>query len=282
MASNLATRAASAVERQQDPKRATIKDQIKQMQSQFALAMPRGMEAAQLVRDAITVISANPKLAQCDPTSVLGSLMTCAQLGLRPNVLGQAYVLPRWSSKARGFEASFQIGYQGLIELAYRTGRIQSLIAREVHENDHFDVDYGTADSLIHKPLLTGDRGPVIAYYAVVKYEPQGQAFLVASRSDIEKHRDKFASARTKEGKIFGPWVDHFDSMALKTVVLMLAKWMPKSTEFAGAISADEGVRVDLSPTADLATATEHDYIDAETVDETPEPEPEAVPDDAA
>lgn len=271
MASNLATRAAAAVERQQDPKRATIKDQIKSMESQFALAMPRGHEAAQLVRDALTIISANPNLAKCSPASVLGSLMTCAQLGLRPNVLGQAYVLPRWSSKARGYEASFQIGYQGLIELAHRTGRIESLIAREVHENDHFDVDYGADDKLIHKPLLTGDRGRVIAYYAVAKYLPQGRDFLVASISDIEKHRDKFASARTKEGKIFGPWADHFDSMALKTVALMLLKWAPKSTEMASAISADEGVRLDYSPETDPATATEHDYVDAEPVEEVPD-----------
>jgi recombination protein RecT len=82
----------------------------------------------------------------------------------------------------------------------------------------------------------------------------------------VEKHRDRFASAKNREGKIFGPWVDDFDSMALKTMVRMLAKWMPKSTEFAAAISADEGVRVDLSPQADIATATTHDVIEPATV----------------
>lgn len=265
MGSNLATRAQNAVERQQDPTRATLKDQIKGMEAQFALAMPRGSEAAQLVRDALTAINTTPKLAQCDPTSVLGALMTCAQLGLRPGVLGHAWVLPYYSSKDRGYRAQLIIGYQGLVDLAHRTGRIASLIAREVHEHDHFDVDYGLADSLVHKPLLTGARGDVIGYYAIVKFTTGGHSFIYASRADVEKHRDKFASAKSREGKIFGPWVDHFDSMALKTVVRELAKWMPKSTEFASAISADGGVRVDLSPAADVAQATT--YVEADTVD---------------
>lgn len=262
MASNLVERAAQSVERQQDPTRATIKDQIRAMESQFALAMPRGMEAAQLVRDAITAIGTTPKLAECDPQSVLGSLMTCAQLGLRPGVLGHAWVLPYWDTKARGFKAQLIIGYEGLVELAHRTGQVASLIAREVYANDHFDIDYGLADNLIHKPALHGDRGEVIGYYAIVKYRGGGHSFIYATRSDIERHRDRYAP-RNKEKQIVGPWRDHFDAMAKKSVVRDLARWMPKSTEFASAISADEGVRVDLSPTADIAQATEPSVIDA-------------------
>ncbi|WP_051264703.1 recombination protein RecT [Nakamurella lactea] len=252
MASNLAARAAEQVEQQTAPNRPpTIKEQIGRMESQFALAMPRGSEAAQLVRDAITAINTNPQLAECTPASVLGALMTCAQLGLRPGVLGHAWVLPFRSKGV--MQAQLVIGYQGLVELAHRTGQVASLIAREVHERDHFDVDYGLADSLIHKPLLNGDRGPVTGYYAIVKFKGGGHSFIYASKADVEAHRDKFSKMKS-----FGPWVDNFDSMALKTVVRMLAKWMPKSTEFANAISADEGVRVDYSPTADVAQATEY------------------------
>lgn len=269
MGTDLAARTAQAVERQTDPKRATIADQIRAMESQFALAMPRGMEAAQLVRDAITALRTTRNLDKCDAPSVLGALMTCSQLGLRPGVLGHAWVLPYYSTKDRAYRAQLVIGYQGLIDLAHRTGQIASLIAREVHERDHFDVDYGLADSLVHKPLLHGDRGPVIGYYAIVKYQGGGHSFIYASRSDIEQHRDQFASTKSREGKIFGPWVDHFDSMALKTVVRELAKWMPKATEFAAAISADQGVRVDLSPTADVPAVTEHDdYIDGQIVED--------------
>ena len=114
-------------------KPATLADQIRNMESQFQLAMPKGMEAQQLVRDALTCLRQTPKLAECTPQSVLGGLMTCSQLGLRPGVLGHAYLLPFWDRKQNGMVAQLVVGYRGLVELAHRSGQIQSLIARTVY-----------------------------------------------------------------------------------------------------------------------------------------------------
>lgn len=255
----------------------TLADQIRAMEKQYQAAMPRGAEAAQLVRDALTALRMTKNLAKCDAPSVLGSLMTCAQLGLRPGVLGHAWLLPFWTSKHHqdengrwvgGYKAQLVIGYQGLIELAHRSGKIASLIARTVYEGDEFDVDYGIADTLVHKPNLFGERGAPVAYYAIAKFQGGGYAFYVMSQRDMIRYRDANATAKTREGKVFGPWVDHFEGMAHKTCVRQLAKYMPKSTELAYALAADEGVRVDLTPTADPAEATEHpDYIDSEVVE---------------
>lgn len=238
------------------------------MEKQFQLAMPKGVEAAQLIRDAITVIRANPKLLEASQASLMGCLMTCAQLGLRPGVgaLGHAYIIP-----FKG-QAQLIIGYQGLIELAQRSGKIASLSARIVYQNDDFDVEYGLEEKLRHKPVLFGERGPAIGYYAVVHYTTGGHSFIFANRTEIEQHRDKFAMAK-RNGGVFGPWVDHFDAMAQKTVIRELAKYMPKSTELQGALVADESVRVDAAPDADLNQVTqqptEDEYIPGEQVDET-------------
>jgi recombination protein RecT len=256
----------------------SIADQIRKMEKEFQLAMPRGAEATQLIRDALTALRMTRNLDKCDAPSVLGALMTCAQLGLRPGVLGHAWLLPFWTSKHHqddkgkwigGYKAQLVIGYQGLIELAHRSGRIASLIARTVYEHDEFEVDYGIADTLVHKPNLFGDRGEPVAYYAIVKYQGGGYAFFVMSHRDMERYRDKHATAKTREGKVFGPWVDHFEGMSHKTTIRQLAKYMPKSTELAMALAADEGIRVDLTPTADPAEATEHpEYVDGEVVDQ--------------
>lgn len=250
----LARRAENGVE----PAAATLADYIRDMEAQFKLAMPRGMEASQLVRDALTALRMTPKLAECERASVLGSLMTCAQLGLRPGVLGHAWLLPFWDRKLRGHKAQLVLGYQGLAELAYRSGRVASVIARTVYANEEFDVDYGLSDKLVHKPNLFADRGDPIAYYAIVKLVNGGHAFYVLSHRDAQVYRDEHATARTREGKVFGPWVDHFEAMAQKTAFRQLAKWMPKSTELAVALAVDEGVRVDVSPTLDAVEATEH------------------------
>ncbi|WP_280389502.1 recombination protein RecT [Nocardia wallacei] len=246
----------------------TLIDDVQAMEKQFALAMPRGAEAAQLVRDAITVLKQNPKLMECDRASVLGGLMTCAQLGLRPSVLGHAWLLPFWDGKTRSQKAQLVIGYQGLVELAHRSGKISSLIARTVYENDTFDVDYGLADALVHKPVLRGERGNMVAFYAIAKFTTGGHAFIVMNYDEMVAYRDKHAKARNREGRIFGPWVDNFEGMAHKTCVRQLAKWMPKSTEFSHAIEHDGAVRVDLAPEAiNRPVHAEPEVIDAEPVD---------------
>jgi recombination protein RecT len=251
----------------------SLADQIRSMEKEFQLAMPKGAEATQLIRDALTAVRMTRNLDKCEASSVLGALMTCAQLGLRPGVLGHAWVLPFWDSKNKGYKAQLVIGYQGYIDLAHRSPKVASIIARAAYEGDVFDVDYGIADTIIHKPNLFGERGKPIAYYAVVKYVSGGYAFFVMSHADMLKYRDENATAKTREGKVFGPWVDNFEGMALKTTVRQLAKWMPKSTELAAAMAADEGVRVDLRPTARPEETTEHpDVMEGEVVEPTSAP----------
>ena len=78
-------------------------------------------------------------------------------LGLEPNTpLGQAYLIPY---TVKGVPTvQFQIGYKGLIDLAYRSGEIESIQAHVVYENDSFDFNYGLEPKLMHKPCV-GERG---------------------------------------------------------------------------------------------------------------------------
>ncbi|QED11147.1 RecT-like DNA pairing protein [Arthrobacter phage Zartrosa] len=248
MANGLAQRAQGQQVQQQQNQSQSIDATLKDMMPQFQLAMPRGAEAAQLVRDALTVVRQTPKLLECDKASLLGSLMTCAQLGLRPGVgaLGHAYIIPFKGS------AQFILGYQGMLELANRSNEIEGTVARIVYENDVFQIDYGM-DTLVHQPAMKG-RGAPIGYYA--KFYRKGSlrpVFEWMSVDDVKQHMEKFAMQRdfrTKQVK--GPWVQHFDSMGLKTVVRKLFKWMPRSTQMQLAIIADETIRVDATPDADL------------------------------
>jgi recombination protein RecT len=239
-----------------------LRAQIRRMEAEFQVAMPRGMEAKQLIRDAMTVISQNPGLMRCDPRSVLGALMTCSQLGLRPGVLGQAWVIP---FKGKG---QLIVGYQGLISLAQRSGDIASITARMVHENDMLDLEYGLDERLSHKPLMRGAHGPVIGYYSVVKSTKGGTYWEFMTHEDAEIHRDKFAMAR-KDGRIVGPWLDHFDAMALKTVIIRALKLAPRNTELVQGMAVDESIRVDVSPDMapeDVSVTVTSSMVDGEVV----------------
>ncbi|AUS31676.1 recombinase [Rhodococcus qingshengii] len=271
MGSNLAERvtsnaaatsgAAPAVQQRQEP---SLTDKIRGMEKQFQLAMPKGAEAQQLIRDALTCLRQTPKLQDCESNSVLGALMTCSQLGLRPGVLGHAWVLPFWDNKSRGYKAQLVIGYQGLVELSYRSNQIASLSARTIFANDVYEVEYGLEEKLLHKPLMTGDRGEPVAYYAVVRFANGGSTYVVISHVEMLKYKQKYATAKSKEGNVFGPWKDEFEGMAHKTCLRQLSKWMPKSTELALAVENDGAVRVDLTP----AAVETPQHIEGEIVDE--------------
>ncbi|MGH3521458.1 MAG: recombinase RecT, partial [Mycobacterium sp.] len=70
-------------------------------QADFQLAMPAG-DANQLIRDALNCFRTTPRLLECEQATILGGLMTCAQLNLRPGVngLGQAWLVPFRNGKA--------------------------------------------------------------------------------------------------------------------------------------------------------------------------------------
>lgn len=262
MAGNLAQRVKQQNNQQvqqRQPQSNTLEQQVKAMEAQFKLAMPRGADAAQLVRDSITVLRQNPKLMQCDPGSFLGALMQCAQLGLRPGIgaLQQAHVLPFWNARERRFDAQFIIGYQGMLDLANRSGEIDYVTAQMVCRNDEFIPDPMTGKNR-HSYPVTGTRGDVIGYYCVFyrKGSDRGQ-MLYMSKEDMENHRDLHAKAKKKDGTIFGPWADNFDAMALKTTIRLNFKYMPKSTQIENALVADESVRYDLTPQSDLVQVSE-------------------------
>lgn len=262
-------------ERPQPP---TLAQQVQRMEHQFALAAPRGIEAQQIVRDALTAIRKTPKLLECDQASVLGGLMTCAQLGLRVGVLGHAWVLPFWNKRARGYEAQLVIGYQGMIALAYRSGLVDKITARVVHAADLFEIEYGLNERLVHRPA-TGDRGEAVGYYATVKLRGAGEPmFYHMTDAEMRVYRDRYAMARNRQNEIVGPWRDNYPDMALKTCIRQLSKFMPKGTDLAVAMAVDDTVRVDVSPTADITHVSHH--LERDSAPETARLDDDAFGDD--
>ena len=211
----------------------TIFDLIQKQKPAFAMALGKAIDPERFTRIALTVVKQNPALMQCSAMSLLGALMSSAQLGLEPNILGQSYIIPYRNKGV--YEAQFQIGYKGLIKLFYNSENALSITAQEVYENDKFEYAFGLNPKLIHEPVLS-NRGEVIAYYAVAKLKGGAEAFAVLSKEDAKKHAMKFSKSYSS-----GPWVSNFDEMAKKTVIKMCLKYMPLSTERL--IQLDETVK---------------------------------------
>lgn len=236
----------------------TMQQYVKSMEAEIAKALPSVITPERFSRIVLTALSSNPKLQECTPQSFLGAMMTAAQLGVEPNTpLGQAYLIPY---KNKGvMECQFQLGYKGLIDLAYRSGEVSNIQAHEVYENDVFEFEYGLDPKLRHVPAKKG-RGDIICYYALFKMKDGGYNFGVISVDDARKHGQKYSRSYS-----FGPWQTNFDEMAKKTALKMVLKYAPLKSDFVRAVAQDETIKKDISD--DMSLVPDETIIDAEVTE---------------
>src|SRR6516164_8559050 len=110
---------------------------LDQYKGEIARALPRHMTADRMARIALTECRKTPALMKCDPATLFGAVIQCAQLGLEPGgAMGHCYLLPFENRKKGTTDVQFIIGYRGMLDLARRSGQIVSISAREVCEND--------------------------------------------------------------------------------------------------------------------------------------------------
>ena len=238
---------------------------IKSMEGEVKKALPSVITPERFTRMVLSALSVNPKLAQCTPKSFLGAMMSAAQLGLEPNTpLGQAYLIP-FVNKGQ-LEVQFQIGYKGLLDLAYRSGEVDIIQAHIVYENDTFECEYGLNPTLKHVPA-DSDRGEPIKVYAVFKTKTGGYGFEVMSMDDVRRHAEKYSQAY-KSG--YSPWKSNFEEMAKKTVLKKVLKYAPMKSDFVRGIVQDESIKTEISEDMyavnnEIAYEAEYTEVDSDT-----------------
>lgn len=199
--------------------------------------MPKHMSGERLYQLALSAINTTPKLAECDPASLLSCVMKCSALGLEPSAvdgLGRAYILP-YKSKT-GMHTQMIIGYKGMIDLARRSGQIKDISARAVYEGDDFEYEFGLSENLRHKPASRahekGERPTHV--YVVAHFADGGHYIDVMTAQEVEAVRKRSKAADN------GPWVTDYEAMAKKTVVRRAFPYLPVSVAAQGAAASDE------------------------------------------
>lgn len=235
---------------------------LKQMSTRVSQLLPSMIDKGRFMQICMQELRNNDKLLACSQESLVAAIIKCSREGLEPGE--ECYLLPRWSSKTKSYECSYQRGYLGILSLARRSGQFSNISVGIVHENDEYEVLEGTENCLKVKRSF-GDRGDILFYWCSTKTTSGESSFTVMSRQDCEIHRDKYASSRDKGGKIFGPWIDSFDSMALKTVIIKHLKYQPKSYEYVkpeGVFDKDGSLMVENETSSPQLSIT--DKINAE------------------
>ncbi|MGP1490877.1 MAG: recombinase RecT [Treponema sp.] len=261
-------------QKQQEIKQnSSLRDMIMRNMDMFKMAVPKTVTPERMARIAMTAVTKNPKLALCSPASFFGALLTAAQLGLEVNTpLGQSYLIP-YNGK-RGMECQFQLGYQGILDLAYRTGKFRRIKAVVVHAGDDFIYSYGLHAVLTHVPKMIGTPTHVYALYELLN---GGIDFEVWTWEQVIAHAKQYSQSFSKADS---SWQTAPEEMAKKTVLKALLKYAPKAVEYANpeqeglatAINMDGGIITkNIVRDGDYQEIT--DTVDYETGDDVQIPE---------
>jgi recombination protein RecT len=201
-------------------------------------ALPRHMNPDRMIRVALTAAVRTPKLLECTPESIYESLLNASQLGLEPNGR-DAHLIPFRDNKSGTTKCQLMPDYKGLIQLAYRSGQIDSFSAKAVYEKDRFVYRYGLNEELEHTPCTEDDPGQLVYAWAMCRFRNGGYKFVVLNRRDIKR---RMAASKTAS-RSDSPWATHTEAMWAKSAAKELCKWIPQTPEmqqFREAVELDD------------------------------------------
>ena len=193
-----------------------IETWLESKKEELCALLPSTIQKERFLRNIVMQIKMNPSLHKCSTSSIAKACVQASTLGLDIGVLGSAYLVPY------GNEAQLSIGYQGYIDLAYRSG-LKAIHTGIVRQNDDYKA---SATGFVHDyDPFDSDRGPVVGVYCLVEL-PTGATYPeLMTAQEVEQIRSGSRSANSPA------WRDHWGEMAKKVVIRRALKRAPLSVE---------------------------------------------------
>lgn len=232
---------------QKTPKERTnaLMTEITTREATFQGLLPDGLKASWFLGEVRVAVARAPGLTDCTNLSIIDALTTCAQLGLSPSGrLGSAYLIP-YKTKC-----TLVIGYRGYVDLAYRSGDVESFHAEVVHEKDTFIHEEGLQPVLKHIRTEEDNPGPLRAAYAVARMKGGGVAHVVMFRREV------LAIKARGHSRTDSPWATDEAEMWKKTTVRRLIKLLPLSPTRAKDLYKAEAAERDQEEAFDVEFST--------------------------
>lgn len=203
-----------------------------------------GKRAPQFISSIISTVNADSKLQQAfvnAPVTVIQAALKAATFDLPiDTTLGYAYIVPYNNKKENGsyqMEATFVIGYRGMLQLAMRTGCYEKINVVDVREGELKRYDRLTEDVEIDfvEDEDARETLPIVGWCGYFRMTNGMEKTIYMTRRQIERHEEK-----NRKGKYMGKgWRENFDSMAAKTVLRrLIGKWGLMSIDYQRADAA--------------------------------------------
>ena len=249
-----------------------------------------GASTGAYIQSALLCISDNPKLLECTPQSLVKSALRSATLGLSLDpALRQAFMIPRYNKQVKAQVAYFQPHYNGLYNLAQRTGKYRVINVSPIHDGERvfenvqtglhgyipegYNVLAAPSDQISGMDNgyrdVTGGKNekPIIGYLAYFKTMGGLEKSVWMTTKEIHEHAQKWAPDNYNSD--YGAWKDpkKRPTMEMKTVFLALTKFMDLSGERNAILR--QAIEADANPDDDTITVEP-------TILQQTQPEPQA------
>jgi recombination protein RecT len=180
----------------------------------------------------------NSKLADpyiTDKSSILPCVFQAVKFGLYPDpAMGQIYFVPYKNNATQKTVLTYQLGYRGMIQLMYNSGKIINVQAYRVFDNDFFEqyIDEN-GHHFKFRPVYNHEKAKeyIVCSFATME---NGKCFANIMESDKVDEIKKVVLQRTPKS----PWSNplYEPEMRKKTVIRNHAKTLPCSIELQTAI----------------------------------------------
>ena len=170
--------------------------------------------------------------------SIFAGIQETMRLGIEiGGAMGESYLVPFNNTKLNAKLAVLIIGYKGMINICERARC--DVMAYPVFEGDDFNYEYGDSPKIFHRPGRGNPKSKdtLVATYAVARVRGGHKKLLWMWREDVEKHRARSRGASSADS----PWNHDQDyiPMAMKTSVRAIFPMLPKTTDIARTLEAD-------------------------------------------
>lgn len=251
---------------------------IGKLENEIKKALPQHINVDHFARVLLTEIKNNPDIQKCTPISIMSSVMLAAQLGLEVGgSLGQCYLIPFNNRNTGTKECQFQIGYKGLMQLCYNSGKVAYIMPYVAYVEDKTEIVRGNDEDYFKiYPNEDGPREKGRIFFAKAELTTGGKPWDFMTRNQVERHRDRFSPSWNK-GR--SPWKTDFEPMAMKTILKRLCNYLPLSIEDMAKVNQDGKIKNSIAE--DMFDEQENEdaaiiEAEAQTVEaEQPQTEPE-------
>src|SRR3990167_4742806 len=204
-----------------------VRQTLTKLEPQIKMALPPQISPEKFIRVVMTAVQQNPKLVE-NRAALYGAAIKCAQDGLLPDGKEAALV-------PYGATIQYMPMIAGILKKVRNSGELSSITAQVVYSNDEFAYELGADEKVVHRPLMTGDRGKPVLVYAIAKTKDGGVYREFMTEAQIQDVKN------VSKAKDSGPWSGAFaDEMRRKTVLRRLSKRLPMSTDLEQVITRDD------------------------------------------